>query len=44
MEMGMGIGTAEWQLCAELDAWPVETSGRTPHLHVTSIKCIIKYD
>ena len=38
MEMGIGIGTTEWriggterQLLAELDAWPVETSRRTPH-------------
>ena len=46
MEKGMWIGiTTEWQLRAELDTWPpVETSRRTPHFHVTSIKCVIKYD
>jgi hypothetical protein len=32
----------EWQLRAELDTWLlVETSGRTPHSHVTSIKRVI---
>jgi hypothetical protein len=39
-----GIGTTKWQLGAKLDAWLVETSKRTPHFHVTSIKCVIKYD
>jgi hypothetical protein len=37
----MGLEQWEWQLGAELDAWPVETSRRTPHcatLHVTSKK------
>jgi hypothetical protein len=39
------IGTTEWQLRVELDTWlPVETSRRTPQFHVTSIKCVIKYD
>jgi hypothetical protein len=34
----------EWQLRAELDTWLlVETSGRTPHSHVTSIKRVILY-
>ena len=38
---GMGIGTTEWQLFAELDTWlHVETSIKTPHFHVTNIKCV----
>jgi hypothetical protein len=38
---GMGIETTEWQLRAELDTWlHAETSIRTPHFHVTTIKCV----
>jgi hypothetical protein len=43
----MGIGTTEWQLRAELDVWAAcgnFPSGRTPHFHVTFIKCVIKYN
>jgi hypothetical protein len=53
MEMGMGLEQMsgglerrEWQLSAELDAWPVETSRRTPHCATSSRdikkKCVIK--
>jgi hypothetical protein len=45
MEIGMGIGTTEWQPRTELDTWLlVETSRRALHFHVTYIKYVIKYD